>query len=90
METEETPPRAVYIRVGIPPEMKDDEAVQTEDGVNIEDCYMIDFAEEGAEEGFCLFCACLCMLPKVTEAWLTEEVNTHEEMLALVQGHKHE
>lgn len=97
METDEKAPRAIYVRLGVPKEMREanaengfnEDGPQMDEGVNLDECYMIDFAEQGAEEGFSIFTSCLCMLAKLTEAWLTEQVSTYEEMQALMKDHSH-
>ena len=86
-EQEEKTPRAVYVRVGVPEEMRESGGAPVEEGVNLDELFLIDFAEEGGEEGHTAFAACLCTLAAATEAWLMG--GSHEEVKAAMVGHTH-
>lgn len=55
----------------------------------LEDCYCINFIEEGGQEGFTAQGACLCTLKLATEMWL--EGRTAQEVQAAMGGeHTHD
>lgn len=79
-------PRSVRVYIGRPEGLED--ADVDKDTVSPDECFTIEFSEEGGEEGFTAQCVCLCSLNVATEAWLTGK-SEEEVQQAMVGDHGH-
>lgn len=79
--------RKIEVTIGVPDSLR--EANDAEGPDPLEDCYCVNFTEEGIAEGFTAQSACLCTLALATEMWL-EGATTDEVQAAMASDSNHE
>jgi hypothetical protein len=77
-------PRSVRVYIGRPEGLEDSD-VENDQIASPDECFSIDFTEDGGEEGFTAQTTCLCTLSVAAEAWLTGK--TEEEVQEIMAGH---
>jgi hypothetical protein len=78
-------PRRVSVYIGRPPGLKDEEGQEEGQPFSPDECFSVDFMEEGGDEGFTAQTVCLCTLNAATEAWLTGK--SDDEVMEIFASH---
>jgi hypothetical protein len=78
-------PRSVRVYIGRPEGLEDSDLEEEEQHLSPDECFTIEFTEDGGEEGFSAQTVCLCALSAATMAWLTGK--SEEEVQAIMVDH---
>lgn len=86
-------PRRVSVYIGRPDGLEDEDIQAEADEVHTaspDECYTIEFVEEGEEEGFMAQVVCLCSLTAATEAWLNGKSMEEVQAVMISLEDKHD